>query len=66
MVADEPCKEVVGTHGESTMCLLITTFSTLSPITAFVSLVKGSKNCLELFQLLYLVIVRNVQTLLDC
>merc|ERR1712242_490277 len=40
--ADHPYSEVVRTHGESAILPLITTFSTLSPRTSFISLVRGS------------------------
>merc|ERR1712025_102096 len=44
MFADQPYSDVVRTHGESTMRSLTTTFSTLSPNTSFISLVKGSNS----------------------
>merc|ERR1712118_510148 len=42
--ADHPYSDVVRTHGESAMRSLMTTFSTLSPNTSFISLVKGSNS----------------------
>merc|ERR1711972_749459 len=44
MFADQPYSEVVSTHGESAMRELTSTFSTLSPSTSFMSLVKGSNS----------------------
>merc|ERR1719247_365795 len=44
MFADQPYSDVVRTQGESTMRSLTTTFSTLSPNTSFMSLVKGSNS----------------------
>jgi hypothetical protein len=42
MLADQPYSEVVNTQGESAIRELTTTFSTLSPRTSFINLVKGS------------------------
>merc|ERR1712205_147304 len=42
MFADQPYSDVVRTHGESAMRSLMMTFSTLSPNTSFISLVRGS------------------------
>merc|ERR1712164_215508 len=42
MFADHPYSEVVRTHGESAILELTSTFSTLSPSTSFISLVRGS------------------------
>merc|ERR1712039_471645 len=42
MFADQPYSEVVSTQGESAMRELIKTFSTLSPSTSFIPMVKGS------------------------
>merc|ERR1712166_668164 len=44
MFADQPYSDVVRTHGESTMRSLTMHFSTLSPKTSFISLVKGSNS----------------------
>merc|ERR1711957_1012318 len=44
MFADQPYSEVVRTQGESDMRELMSTFSTLSPRTSFMSLVKGSNS----------------------
>merc|ERR1712078_177097 len=44
MLADQPYSDVVSTQGESAMRELITTFSTLSPSTSFISLVSGSNS----------------------
>mmetsp|Transcript_9693 Transcript_9693/g.25779 ORF Transcript_9693/g.25779 Transcript_9693/m.25779 type:complete len:205 (-) Transcript_9693:664-1278(-) len=44
MFADQPYSEVVSTQGESAMRLLTMTFSTLSPKTSFMSLVRGSNS----------------------
>merc|ERR1711933_317672 len=42
MFADQPYSEVVSTHGESAMRELTRAFSTLSPRTSFMNLVRGS------------------------
>merc|ERR1711877_93740 len=44
MLADQPYSDVVRTQGESAIRLLTSTFSTLSPSTSFISLVKGSNS----------------------
>merc|ERR1712021_69731 len=44
MFADQPYSEVVKTHGESAKRELTTTFSTLSPSTSFINLVRGSNS----------------------
>merc|ERR1719226_349042 len=44
MFADQPYSDVVSTHGESAMRELMMTFSTLSPSTSFINLVKGSNS----------------------
>merc|ERR1719277_1939588 len=44
MFADQPYSEVVRTHGESAIRELMSTFSTLSPSTSFISLVNGSNS----------------------
>merc|ERR1712151_359248 len=44
MFADQPYSDVVKTQGESAMRELTKTFSTLSPSTSFMSLVKGSNS----------------------
>merc|ERR1719245_723047 len=44
MFADHPYSEVVRTHGESAILKLTRTFSTLSPRTSFINLVKGSNS----------------------
>ena len=44
MLADQPCSDVVRTHGESTILLLTITFSTLSPSTSFINFVNGSNS----------------------
>merc|ERR1719401_529132 len=58
--ADQPYSEVVSTHGESAMRPLTTTFSTLSPSTSFISLVRLELR-LEFLKLLLLVLVLDVQ-----
>merc|ERR1719305_441805 len=47
MLADQPYSDVVRTHGESAMRELMMTFSTLSPNTSFMSLVRGSNSALS-------------------
>merc|ERR1719480_607061 len=44
MFADQPYSEVVSTQGESAMRELTSTFSTLSPRTSFINLVRGSNS----------------------
>merc|ERR1712028_102335 len=44
MFADQPYSDVVSTHGESAIRELISTFSTLSPKTSFMSLLRGSNS----------------------
>merc|ERR1719437_332677 len=44
MLADQPYSDVVSTQGESAMREEITTFSTLSPSTSFMSFVSGSNS----------------------
>merc|ERR1711865_191453 len=44
MLADHPYSDVVRTHGESAIRELMTTFSTLSPSTSFMSFVRGSNS----------------------
>merc|ERR1712129_295339 len=44
MFADHPYSDVVKTHGESAIRELTRTFSTLSPKTSFISLVRGSNS----------------------
>merc|ERR1711870_17237 len=44
ILAAQPYSEVVSTQGESAMRPLTTTFSTLSPSTSFISLVRGSNS----------------------
>ena len=44
MLADQPYSEVVSTQGESAILELTMTFSTLSPRTSFISLVRGSNS----------------------
>merc|ERR1712137_596561 len=44
MFADQPCSDVVKTHGESAIREVTTTFSTLSPNTSFINFVKGSNS----------------------
>jgi len=44
MLADQPCSEVVNTQGESAMRDVTRTFSTLSPRTSFINLVRGSNS----------------------
>ena len=47
MFAYQPYSDVAGTHGESTIRELTSTFSTLSPRTSFMSLVSGSNSALS-------------------
>merc|ERR1719447_1255741 len=47
MFADQPYSLVVSTQGESAMRELISTFSTLSPSTSFMSFVRGSNSALS-------------------
>merc|ERR1711957_808897 len=47
MFADHPYSDVVRTQGESAMRELMMTFSTLSPSTSFMSLVRGSNSALS-------------------
>merc|ERR1712072_1371044 len=47
MFADQPYSEVVSTQGESAIRELTTTFSTLSPSTSFINLVRGSNSALS-------------------
>merc|ERR1719263_1963118 len=44
MLADQPYSDVVSTQGESAMRDEIMTFSTLSPSSSFMSLVRGSNS----------------------
>merc|ERR1719230_2372458 len=44
MLADQPYSDVVRTQGESAILELTRTFSTLSPKTSFMSLVRGSNS----------------------